>query len=616
MRLSSALILLTLLACGTVCSCEGSQDPNPYYDPNWRDKQDPADDPKDDPQDDPSDQIPGLGDKTVIPEGALYNGIVLPSTWPPRTYTPSSTKPMDCPYLTTDHPAVVRISLGRQLFFDDFLIGSTSLQREFHKPVKYAGNPILSPTTSLEKPSASFYGAGPKDGGIWWDPQVGKFKMWYEAGWLNAMAYATSANGLNWDRPNLYDGTNQLSSLKDLHPNSCAVVLDYNATDGYRYKMFFREPNSYVSDMHGVSMVSTDGITWTNRTNTAACGDRSTMFYNPFRKKWVYSLRNCGKLGSSPGGRSRYYTESDDFLAGAAWKPGNTSSVVFWCRADEKDKMDADILASMGEGANEEPELYNLDAVAYESIMLGFHQILVDENEYAQAAGRPKVTDLYYSFSRDGFHWDRPYREPAIASTRKEGTWDRGYVQSVGGICSVMADHIVFWYIGFKGDSSRPGASASMHSNMATGAAILRRDGFAGMKGSGQLTTVPVTFDGKYLFVNADCSKGSLKAEVLYRNGDVIPGFEKEKCVALTEDSTIAQIRWEGVNDLSALAGYTVKFRFIMENGELFSFWISPSEKGESMGYVAGGGPGYSSNIDTMGKTAYATASTLYPFNN
>ena len=615
MRLAPSILLLAILACGTLASCNGGADTNPYYDPNWRDKQHPADTTGGG-NDDPNPGIEGLGDKTVIPEGALYNGIVLPAIWPPRTYTPSSVKPMDCPYLSTDHPAVVRISVGRQLFFDNFLISSTSLQRTFHKPVKYSGNPILSATTSLERPSGAFAGAGPKDGGIWWDPQVGKFKMWYEAGWLSSMAYATSTNGLNWDRPNLYDGTNQLASLKDLHPNSCAVVLDYAPTDGFRYKMFFREPNSYVSDMHGVSMVSTDGITWTKRTTTAACGDRSTMFYNPFRQKWIYSLRNCGKLGSSSYGRTRYYTEADDFLAGASWKPGNTSSVVFWCRADEKDKMDADVLASMGPGANEAPELYNLNAVAYESIMLGFHQILVDENEYAQAAGRPKVTDLYYSFSRDGFHWDRPYREAAIPSTRTDGSWDRGYVQCVGGLCSVMADHIVFWYIGFAGDSSRPGASASMHSNMATGAAILRRDGFAGMRGSGQLTTVPVTFDGKYLFVNADCGSGSLKTEVLYSNGEVIPGFEKEKCVALKEDSTIAQISWEGVNDLSALAGYTVRFRFILENGELFSFWVSPSDKGESMGYVAGGGPGYSSNIDTMGKTAYTTASTIYPFNN
>ena len=535
----------------------------------------------------------------ALPKTLSWNGIEVP---------------MDCPYLTAAHPAVVPINVGRQLFFDNFLIGETTLERVFHKPVKYSGNPILKATTALEKPSNTFAGAGPKDGGIWWDPKAGVFKMWYEAGWLSSIAYATSPNGLDWTRPNLYDGTNEITSLSDLKPNSCSVVLDYDATDGMRYKMFFREPNSDDKPYKGISMVSSDGINWTNRTTTGFCGDRSTMFYNPFRKKWIYSIRSIGQLGSTAYGRARYYRESDNFLSGATWIAKDPNYIVFWCRADRLDEMDADVLASMGAGANEEPELYNLDAVAYESIMLSFHQILVDENSYAQEAGRPKVTDLKYGFSRDGFHWDRPFREAAIPSTRQVGAWDRGYVQSVGGICSVMGDHIVFWYIGFAGDASRPGHSAALHSNMATGAAILRRDGFAGMSGTGTLTTVPVVFDGKYLFVNVDCPDGELKVEVLNKNGVVVPGFEKDKCVAIKTDSTIARVEWEGQDDLSALASYAIRFKFYLTGGELYSFWVSPSEKGESRGYVGCGGPGYPSNVDSMGTTAYETVSNIYPF--
>ena len=105
MRLAPSILLLAILACGTLASCNGGADTNPYYDPNWRDKQHPADTTGGG-NDDPNPGIEGLGDKTVIPEGALYNGIVLPAIWPPRTYTPSSAKPMDCPYLSTDHPAV------------------------------------------------------------------------------------------------------------------------------------------------------------------------------------------------------------------------------------------------------------------------------------------------------------------------------------------------------------------------------------------------------------------------------------------------------------------------------------------------------------------------------
>lgn len=529
----------------------------------------------------------------------LYNGIVLPDTWPPKNIVPTSVEPMKVPYLT-NRPAVVPIDIGRQLFVDDFLIETSTLKRVNHQATKYSGNPILKAESSLEKPSGHFPGLGPKDGGVWWEPRKNKFMMWYEAGWLYRMALATSSDGLHWEKPNIYNGTNELKSLSDLVQNSCAVVLDYDAPDSERYKMFHRQPNDQANALggSGYSMVSADGITWTKRTRTGPCGDRSTMFYNPFRKKWVYSLRNIGALGFNQM-RVRFYHEHSDFLQGANWSSANS---VFWCRADKYDPKDPVI--------NIEPELYNVQAVAYESIMLGLHQILLDSNEACKKAGRPKVTVLKTAFSRDGFHWSRPDREPFIDAARSPGTWDKGYIQSVGGLCSVMKDQLWFWYIGFKGQEDRPGHSASMHSDFATGLAYLRRDGFCSMSTTtnGELTTRPVKFSGKHLFVNVDCPEGKLKVEVMDKNYNVIPGFGAEQCLAVTEDSTIKMISWNGGNDLSSLANKEIRFRFVLEKGDLYAFWVSPSENGESMGYVAGGGPGYTSNIDDKGLAAYSNA--------
>ena len=57
----------------------------------------------------------------------LYNGINLPSQWPPeiRHY---SREPMPVPYLLS-LPDVVCIDVGRQMFVDDFLIEETTLKR-------------------------------------------------------------------------------------------------------------------------------------------------------------------------------------------------------------------------------------------------------------------------------------------------------------------------------------------------------------------------------------------------------------------------------------------------------------------------------------------------------
>jgi hypothetical protein len=51
---------------------------------------------------------------------------------------------------------------------------------------------------------------------------------------------------------------------------------------------------------------------------------------------------------------------------------------------------------------------------------------------------------------------------------------------------------------------------------------VLRRDGFASMDAGeegGVLTTRPVRFRGKHLFVNLDAPSGELRAEVLDADG-------------------------------------------------------------------------------------------------
>ena len=374
--------IIMFLLCLVSYSCGGSDDG--ISGPPENSGTDPAPDP-----DDPSDDW-----------RTLYNGIILPSVWPPKDINISSYEPMKVPYLQTP-PEVIPIDVGRQLFFDNFLIDNTDLVRKFYKPKKYAQNPILKPETALE--TSNIPGASAKDGGVWWEPREQIFKMWYEAGWLNKMAYATSNDGVNWVRPDLNNGSNELLTLSRFPANSCAVVLDYEASDNERYKMFLRSPNADATDNAGYCMISSNGKQWSWFTKTGPCGDRSTMFYNPFRKKWVFSIRTLGVLGNSPHGRARYYREHSDFLTGAVW---TKADVVFWCNADNKDTPDPEF--------NLPPELYNLNAVGYESIMLGLHQILLDENEIAKAAenfieeGKAKDqktaqrTERYLQFVADG----------------------------------------------------------------------------------------------------------------------------------------------------------------------------------------------------------------------
>jgi len=507
----------------------------------------------------------------------LYNGIVLPDVWPPHLADfPSD--PVRLPYLASP-PAVIPIDVGRQLFVDDFLIESTTLKRTFHAPEYYAGNPILKPDQPWESA-----GRGPAvmpfSDGVWFDPKDKLFKMWYYAGHGGGQTcYATSKDGIRWKKPKLdvFPDTNILLKGKR---DSGTVWLDHNATDSQqRFKMALYSGNFTL-------FRSPDGIHWTKAAAGAKTGDRSTFFYNPFRGRWVFSIRS-----GSARGRSRHYWETLDFFR---FSNEHKDEFAVWVASDNADWKRDDLLT--------QPQLYNLDCVAYESVLLGLFSVWRGDYRGTKQTpkaielgqlGRPKQNSICVGFSRDGFHWDRPDRRPFIPVSEKMRDWNWGNVQSVGGCCLVVGDKLYF-YVSGRAGKSYPGCNYN-DAGASTGLAILRRDGFASMDAGEQeaiLTTRPVQFRGKHLFVNAKL--GELRVEVLDRDGNVILPFS----APLRADKTLQPVKWKGARDLSALAGKQVKFRFHLRNGGLYAFWVSPDAKGASHGYVAAGGPGFTGPTD------------------
>ena len=98
------------------------------------------------------------------------------------------------------------------------------------------------------------------------------------------------------------------------------------------------------------------------------------------------------------------------------------------------------------------------------------------------------------------------------------------------------------------------------------------------------------------------------KAEILDIDGNVLEGYSADRCIPVSDDSTIRSIRWKGKKNLADIAGMPVRFRFYITGGDLYSFWVSPSENGESNGYSAAGGPGFTGSTDTEGIRAYKVA--------
>ena len=531
----------------------------------------------------------------------LYNGIRLSKQWPPRDeFKMESREPQPVPYLATP-PTVIPIDVGRQLFVDDFLISSTTLKRVFHRAHKYDGNPILKPETPLEahgryvnREEDAAATACPFDDGVFYDPADHLFKMTYMAGFYRNTCLATSADGLHWTRPNLdiEPGTNNIIPFsKDFIRDAFSPWMDLTATDASeRWKAFLYARYHNPGDLkgHGGSWLYTspDGIHWQQRDKIKPeVGDNTTIFYNPFRKKWVMSVRRNAKER----GRARFYYEADTFFGLAKMK---SDDPVFWSGTDELDLPDTQI--------QRQTQLYCLSPVAYESIMLGAFAIHYGpENGDCDKGKFPKLTEIELGYSRDGFHFSRPDRTSFIAATKRDGDWDRAYLRPAGSVCNIVGDKLFFYYCGFSGVA--PDGQRHFYAGGSTHVAFLRRDGFASMNADaqgGELTTAPVVFNGKFPFVNVWAKEGELRAEILDIEGKVIAPFSKEKSVPVKTDSTKQRLVWQGVDDLSALVGKPVRFRFHLTNGHLYSFWVSAKESGVSRGYVAAGGPDFKGPID------------------
>src|SRR5262245_50600255 len=301
---------------------------------------------------------PHPSDAEPTSPSALYNGIVLPSPFPPRREE-LTTRPERAPYLASP-PSVISIDTGRQLFVADFLIQESSLYRAFHQATYHPKNPVLTPERDHERrdPYAALTGVPPSPAamvfsdGVFYDPADRLFKLWYMAGYQQHTAMAISDDGIAWARPQLdiVRGTNIVSAAPR---DSNTVWLDLAAGDPReRFKMAGYELGPKALRFQ----TSHDGVHWRPAGLSGRCGDRSTFFHNPFRNVWCFSLR-ANQSGTLI--RSRRYLEAPR-LAPIAW---SESDPVVWVAADSLDLQRPDLQTA--------PQIYNIDAVAYESVMLG-----------------------------------------------------------------------------------------------------------------------------------------------------------------------------------------------------------------------------------------------------
>ena len=195
---------------------------------------------------------------------------------------------------------MIRINIGRQLFVDDFLISHTTLDRTFHTAQYHPASPVLVPDQTWENKGMHFLvsrgkwiqgpGAMPFSDGVWYDPQDQLFKMWYMAGMLYGLCYATSTDGIHWKKPKLdvVPGTNIVHySNRD----STTVWLDLFEKDpNRRYKLYrFEKKPRRGFVLH----YSPDGIHWSDEIARAGEGRGSGVLAAGSLPPWAQYLTLC-----------------------------------------------------------------------------------------------------------------------------------------------------------------------------------------------------------------------------------------------------------------------------------------------------------------------------------
>jgi hypothetical protein len=484
-------------------------------------------------------------------------------------------------------PTVPALKKGEtQLFMDDFMIRSKqNLARVVH-PAQKLEHPVLTAempweireTDGVIDKRVNIYGT------VLRDEKTGMMRMWYAD--PGSVLYATSKDGIHWERPILKIlGDTNATDLK-LHSHS--IIEDRFETDPQkRYKALgnasqgvddaklqrlkdkFELVDWYRDKDHRLyyAAYSADGLRWTVDPEPVLLGcDTITLSQDPVTGEYLAFHKRQGDP-RTVGIRQVFLSVSKDMKH---WSEPQPAMV-----ADEMDHRESKKLKG---GAYS--EFYNLSAFPYAGQWLGFvthfRRVIPPSALFGndEVDGRKRsstgIIDVQLVHSRDGRHWHRSSdRTPVIPLGPHP--YDAG---SIFGLCNapiIVGDEMWMYYTAV----TTPHGGLPPDKQQAIARAAWRIDGLASLQAQttpGTVETHTFVPEGQQVFVNADVKTGRLMVDVLDAKGQVIQGYDKASSLIQNQDSVQLVIQW---NDTKLLPANTpIRLRFHLENGNLFSYRI------------------------------------------
>lgn len=393
------------------------------------------------------------------------------------------------------------------------------------------------------------------------------------------VCYAESRDGIHWVKPNLglrdwpgvkdnniiwRDGyeTHNFAPFKDTNPN-CRPEARYKAVGGT------------IASKGLLTFQSADGIRWSRLSErpvvtTGAFDSHNTVFWDDAQKRYTMYVRYFSE-DNFKGLRSIGVSFSEDFQTwsepvGLTYSDQHpqqmyTNQIAPYYRAPH-------ILMGFPTRFVSRPlskHARQLEPVQARAL---FAASIASSGAYTGA----EVTDGLFMSSRDGKlfqRWSEAFLRPGREA---EGRWIYGDNYQSYGL--------------FETKSELAGAPHEISLHFNEGAwrdemhrlrrYTIRLDGFVSLHApldGGEWITKPIRFSGERLTVNyATSAMGSLRVEIQDGDGTPIPGWSLAEADELFGDNVDQTVSWNEKTDVGQLAGKTIRLRFQLRDGDLYSF--------------------------------------------
>ena len=505
----------------------------------------------------------------------------------------------------------------RQVFIDHrFLESSQGVRLRVHPPRK-TGELTIAQEHPWESRRVGLYGTVLKVGET--------YHMWYESlanfdrdeeghhtlklerdrsDWRRYMCYARSRDGITWKKPNLglveFDGSRKNNIVAGhgaagIEKQAYGMVfLDPNAPPEQRFRLVVRLRGNGRNQLNVYS--APDGIHFrpTYERVLSYRDDRrhhldtyNIIFWDDRIRKYVAYVRR-----NAPGpGQHRTNARSESH------------------RLDLFPDVDDSALSL----STDRLDLHHLDPSSRTEVpVVDFYTSIVVKYPWAQDAyyafpslyyhyeGRflrefreetPHNTganDIRFAASRDGITWHRYDRRPFV-ELGMDGEFDTRDSYMVHGVVPALNGREMYLYYSGKdmlhawgwtergNRLIREADLAPTREKSAISRLVLRRDGLISVRADysgGEFTTPFLKFHGSELVLNLNTSAAGI-ARVAILDSDFRPldGYSLEDCDRIHTTNRIdRRVSWNGISDVSSLAGRPVRLHFQLRDLDLYGF--------------------------------------------